>query len=108
MLESASFACQADVGELPWSKVFMRSFSDLPIIKFSRHPDFRIFALGHVVRVEGLRKLKAHGAKTIEFILTLMVSERRLPIIRVARVPRISFFLGLSDNILLRDLIFSP
>jgi len=51
-METAGFACQADVGEDSWSKVFMRRAGELPVKDYHIPPEFTVRSLAGEAEVE--------------------------------------------------------
>lgn len=56
-LETAGFACQADVGEDSWSKVFMRRLGALPVKDYRLPPGFTVRSLSGEAEVEAYVEL---------------------------------------------------
>jgi mycothiol synthase len=56
-LEAAGFACQADVGEYSWTKVFMQRPADLPVKEYRIPPGFVVRPLAGESEVEAYVQL---------------------------------------------------
>ena len=94
ILEAAGFACQADVGEYSWSKVFMQRPADLPVQKFRIPEGFVVRPLAGADEVEAYVQLhrETFGSKN------MTVEWRRRMLTHPAYVPDLDLVVAAPDG----------